>query len=93
MPKFMSLNATLMYASKCTYPEISFPVTYLSSRYTKAIEDDYFKALFMGVERNTRLSYLLSHCKLLLNLMLPMLSTSMARAILEAALVSKVTIR
>ena len=31
--------------------------------------------------------------KLLLNLMLPMLSTWMARAILEAALVSKVTIR
>ena len=24
--KFMSLNATLMYASKRTYPEISFPV-------------------------------------------------------------------
>ena len=57
--KFMSLNATLMYASKRTYPEISFPVTYLSSRYTKAIEDDYFKALFMGVERGTR-AYLIS---------------------------------
>ena len=43
--KFMSLNATLMYASKRTYPEISFPVTYLSSRYNKATEDDYSKAL------------------------------------------------
>ena len=34
--KFISLNATLMYASKRTYPEISFPVTYLSSRYNRA---------------------------------------------------------
>ena len=37
--KFMTLNATLMYASKRTYPEISFPVVYLSSRYNKATED------------------------------------------------------
>ena len=43
--KFMSLNATLMYASKRTYPEISFPVVYLSSRYNKATEDDYAKAM------------------------------------------------
>ena len=38
--KFMSLNATIMYASKRTYPEISFAVVYLSSRYNKATEDD-----------------------------------------------------
>ena len=37
--KFMSLNATLMYASKRTYPEISFPVVYFASRYNKATED------------------------------------------------------
>ena len=43
--KFMSLNATLMYASKRTYPEISFAVVYLSSRYNKATEDDYAKAM------------------------------------------------
>ena len=42
---FMSLNATLMYASKRTYPEISFPVVYLSSRYNHAIEEDYNKAM------------------------------------------------
>ena len=41
----MSLNATLMYASKRTYPEISFAVVYLSSRYHKATEDDYAKAM------------------------------------------------
>ena len=41
----MSLNATLMYASKRTYPEISFAVVYLSSRYNKATEDDYAKAM------------------------------------------------
>ena len=38
--KFMSLNTTLMYASKRTYPEISFPVVYLASRYNKATEDE-----------------------------------------------------
>ena len=43
--KFMSLNATLMYASKRTYPDISFPVVYLASRYNKATESDYAKAL------------------------------------------------
>ena len=43
--KFMSLNASLMYASKRTYPEISFAVVYLSSRYNKATEDDYAKAM------------------------------------------------
>ena len=43
--KFMSLNATLMYASKRTYPEISFVVVYLSSRYNKATENDYAKAM------------------------------------------------
>ena len=43
--KFMSLNATLMYASKRTYPEISFAVVYLSSRYNKATEEDYAKAM------------------------------------------------
>ena len=43
--KFMSLNATLMYASKRTYPEISFAVVYLSSLYNKATEDDYAKAM------------------------------------------------
>ena len=43
--KFMSLNATLMYASKRTYPEISFPVVYLASKYNKATEDDYGKAM------------------------------------------------
>ena len=32
--KFMSLNATLMYASKRTYPEISFPVVYLALKYS-----------------------------------------------------------
>ena len=47
----------------------------------------------MDVERSTRLSYLLSHYKLLLNLMLPMLNMWTARAILEAALVLKVTTR
>ena len=41
----MSINATLMYASKRTYPEISFPVVCLSSRYNRATEDDYAKAL------------------------------------------------
>ena len=44
--KFMSLNATLsMYASKRTYAEISFPVVYLVSKYNKATEDDYGKAM------------------------------------------------
>ena len=43
--RFMSLNATLMYASKRTYPEIAFPVVYLASRYNKATEDDYGKAV------------------------------------------------
>ena len=43
--KFMSLNATLMYASKRTNPEISFAVVYLSSRYNRATEDDYAKVL------------------------------------------------
>ncbi len=43
--KFMSLNATLMYASKRTYPEISFPVVYLASKYNKATQDDYGKAM------------------------------------------------
>ena len=43
--QFMSLNATLMYAAKRTYPEIAFPVVYLSSRYHKATEGDYNKAL------------------------------------------------
>ena len=43
--KFMSLNASLMYASKRTYPEVSFPVVYLASRYNKATEDDYGKAI------------------------------------------------
>ena len=43
--KFMSLNASLMYASKRTYPEVSFPVVYLASRYNKATEDDYGKAM------------------------------------------------
>ena len=38
--KFMSLNTTLMYASKRTYPEISFPVVYLALRYNKATEDE-----------------------------------------------------
>ena len=42
---FMSLNAALMYASKRTYPEISFAVVYLSLRYNKATEDDYAKAI------------------------------------------------
>ena len=42
--KFMSLNATLMFASKRTYPEISFPVVYLAAKYNKATEDDYGKA-------------------------------------------------
>ena len=42
---FMSLNASLMYASKRTYPEISYPVVYLSSRYNKATETDYAKAM------------------------------------------------
>ena len=43
--KFMSLNATLTYASKRTYPEISFPVLSLSSRYNKATEEEYAKAM------------------------------------------------
>ena len=44
--KFMSLNATLMYASKRTYPEISFALVHLSSsRYNRATEDDYAKAM------------------------------------------------
>ena len=43
--KFMRINATLMYASKRTYPEISFPVVYLASKYNKATEDDYGKAM------------------------------------------------
>ena len=41
----MSLNATLMCASKRTYPEISFPVVYLASKSNKATEDDYGKAM------------------------------------------------
>ena len=36
--KIMSLNAT---PSKRTYPEISFAAVYLSSRYNKAMEDDW----------------------------------------------------
>ena len=43
--KSMSLNATLMYVSKGTYPEISFPVVYLASKYSKATGDDYGKAM------------------------------------------------
>ena len=43
--KFMSLNATLMFASKRTYPEISFPVVYLAAKYNKATEDDYGKVM------------------------------------------------
>ena len=42
---FMSLSATFMYASKRTYPEISFPVVYPASKYNKATEDDYGKAM------------------------------------------------
>ena len=53
--KFMSINATLMYASKRTHPEISFPVVYLSSRYNKATEDDHAKA--MRVAEYIGLSY------------------------------------
>ena len=34
-----------MYAAKRTYPEISYPVVYLSSRYNKATEGDYKKAM------------------------------------------------
>ena len=34
-----------MYASKRTYPEISFPVVYLASKYNKATEGDYGKAM------------------------------------------------
>ena len=34
-----------MYASKRTYPEILFTVVYLSSRYNKATEEDYAKAM------------------------------------------------
>ena len=34
-----------MYASKRTYPEISFPVVYLASKYNKATEDDNGKAM------------------------------------------------
>ena len=45
---FMSLNASLVYASKRTYPEISFPVMYLSSRYNNATEDDCAKAMRMA---------------------------------------------
>ena len=37
-----------MYASKRTYPEISFPVVYLASRYNKATKDDYGKAMRMA---------------------------------------------
>ena len=33
-----------MYASKRTYPEISFAVVYLSSHYNRAAEDDYANA-------------------------------------------------
>ena len=44
----MSLNATLMYAAKRTYTEISFPVVYLSSRYNKATEGDYKKAMHVA---------------------------------------------
>ena len=38
---FMSLNATLMYAAKRTYPEISFPVVYLAWRHviTKLLKE------------------------------------------------------
>ena len=43
--KFMSINATLMYASQKPYPEISFSVVYLASKYNKATEDDYGKAM------------------------------------------------
>ena len=38
-------NIPLMYASKRTYPETSLPVVYLASRYNKATEDDYGKAM------------------------------------------------
>ena len=44
----MFLNATLMYASKSTYAKISFPTVYLASKYNKATEDDYVKAMMIA---------------------------------------------
>ena len=41
---FMSLNASLMYGAKRTYPEILTVVTHLARKYGKATELDMFKA-------------------------------------------------
>ena len=91
----MSLNATLMYAAKRTYPEISFPVVYLSSRYNKATEVDYKKAMRVA-------EYIVtcgeSHClrlapKSLQIIARLMLNIRMDVAIPEDALVSRVILR
>jgi hypothetical protein len=42
---FMSLNSTLMFGSKRTYPEILPAVVKLSSKYNKATKSDYEKAM------------------------------------------------
>ena len=66
---FMSLNATLMYVSKRTFPEISFTVVYLSPRYNKAREDDYVKAMRLAEYIVGSLSYPITqissnHCEI-----------------------------
>ena len=37
-----------MYASKGTYPEISFPVVHLASKYNKAMEEDYGMVMWIA---------------------------------------------
>ena len=43
--KFMSINSSCMYAGKRTYPEILPITTYLATKYWKATEEDYDKAI------------------------------------------------
>ena len=42
---FMSINSTCMYGGKRTYPEVLPATTYLATKYWKATERDYKKAL------------------------------------------------
>jgi hypothetical protein len=42
---FMSINSTCMYGGKRTYPEILPTTTYLASKYWKATDQDYAKAV------------------------------------------------
>ena len=82
--KFRSLNATLMYALKRTCPENSFPVVYLASKYNKATEDDYGKAMRIALGCEDVHSLILAPKSL-------QSSTRMVGAILDAASASRAT--